>query len=156
MWGIMKKNNFKIILLFLLFFFIYVFPYFLIKIDIQFYNSLNKINIPNYVFMIVWTILYSLMSIYIINIRKVISLKDKRLVTYLVINYFANILYVLLFFQFKQLFWSFVMCVLSFISILFVWMETVLFNKKLSYILIPNVLWSLFACVLSSYVFLFN
>lgn len=151
----MKKFNFKNLFLFILFFLIYIVPYFFIDRDLAFYNSLNKINIPSIVFIIVWTILYSLMSIYLVNTYQDL-LNKKRLLIYLLINYFSNILYVLLFFQFKLLFWPFVMCCTSFISILFVWMETILFNKKLSYLIIPNVLWSLFACVLSGYVFLFN
>lgn len=151
----MKKFSFKNLLLFVLFFLIYIVPYFFIKRDLVFYNSLTKINIPSIVFSIVWTILYSLMAIYLINVYQSLFNK-KRLLVYLVINYFSNVLYVLFFFQFKLLFLPFVMCCTSFISILFVWMETILFNKKLSYLIIPNVLWSLFACVLSGYVFLFN
>lgn len=151
----MKKFSFKNFLLFILFFLIYVVPYFFINRDLEFYNSLNKINIPSTLFSIVWTILYSLLSIFLINVYQEL-LSKKRLLFYLIINYFSNVLYVLFFFQFKWLFLPFVMCCTSFLSILFVWMEAVLFSKKLSYLIIPNVLWSLFACVLSGYVFLFN
>lgn len=151
----MKKFSLKNLLLFFLFFFIYIIPYFFISRDLEFYKSLNKINIPSIVFSVVWTILYSLLSIFLINTYQDL-LNKKRLLIYLMLNYFSNILYVLFFFQFKLLFLPFVMCSISFISILFVWMETILFNKKLSYLIMPNVLWSLFACVLSGYVFLFN
>lgn len=151
----MKKFSFQNILLFFLFLAIYIVPYFFISRDLEFYNSINKINIPSIVFSVVWTILYSLLSIFLINIYNDL-LNKKRLLFYLIINYLSNILYVLFFFQFKLLFWPFVMCCTSFLSILFVWMEAVLFSKKLSYLIIPNVIWSLFACVLSGYVFLFN
>ena len=151
----MKKFSFKNLLLFILFFFIYIIPYFFINRDLNFYDSLNKIPIPSIVFSIVWTILYSLISFYLIKNYKDL-LNKKRLLIYIIINYFSNVLYVLFFFQFKLLFLPFVMCCTSFISILFVWMETILFSKKLSYLIIPNVIWSLFACVLSGYVFLFN
>ncbi len=151
----MKKFSIKNLLLFFLFFFIYIIPYFFISRDLEFYKSLNKINIPSIVFSVVWTILYSLLSIFLINTYQNL-LNKKRLLIYLMLNYFSNILYVLFFFQFKLLFLPFVMCCTSFISILFVWMETILFSKKLSYLIMPNVLWSLFACVLSGYVFLFN
>ena len=151
----MKKFSIKNLLLFFLFFFIYIIPYFFISRDLEFYKSLNKINIPSIVFSVVWTILYSLLSIFLINTYQDL-LNKKRLLIYLMLNYFSNILYVLFFFQFKLLFLPFVMCCISFISILFVWMETILFSKKLSYLIMPNVLWSLFACVLSGYVFLFN
>ena len=151
----MKKFSLKNLLLFFLFFFIYIIPYFFISRDLEFYKSLNKINIPSIVFSVVWTILYSLLSIFLINTYQDL-LNKKRLLIYLMLNYFSNILYVLFFFQFKLLFLPFVMCSISFISILFVWMETILFSKKLSYLIMPNVLWSLFACVLSGYVFLFN
>ena len=151
----MKKFSLKNLFLFFLFFLLYIIPYFFIQQDLEFYNSLNKINIPSIVFSIVWTILYSLLSVYLINVYKTLH-DNKRLLVYLIINYFSNVLYVLFFFQFKMLFLPFVMCCTSFLSILFVWMETILFNKKLSYLIIPNVVWSLFACVLSGYVFLFN
>ena len=151
----MKKFSLKSLFLFFLFFLLYIIPYFFIQQDLEFYNSLNKINIPSVVFSIVWTILYSLLSVYLINVYKTLH-DNKRLLVYLIINYFSNVLYVLFFFQFKMLFLPFVMCCTSFLSILFVWMETILFNKKLSYLIIPNVVWSLFACVLSGYVFLFN
>ena len=151
----MKKFSLKNLFLFFLFFLLYIIPYFFIQQDLEFYNSLNKINIPSIVFSIVWTILYSLLSVYLINVYKTLH-DNKRLLVYLIINYFSNVLYVLFFFQFKMLFLPVVMCCTSFLSILFVWMETILFNKKLSYLIIPNVVWSLFACVLSGYVFLFN
>ena len=151
----MKKFSLKNLFLFFLFFLLYIIPYFFIQQDLEFYKSLNKINIPSIVFSIVWTILYSLLSVYLINVYKTLH-DNKRLLVYLIINYFSNVLYVLFFFQFKMLFLPFVMCCTSFLSILFVWMETILFNKKLSYLIIPNVVWSLFACVLSGYVLLFN
>lgn len=152
----MRKIKIKNVFMFLLFLLLYILPYFFIEFNQDFYNSLNKINIPSIVFRIVWSILYSLMALYLVLIYDSLTLKNKRLIVYLIINYFANVLYVLLFFEFEQLFLPFVMCAISFISILFAWMETLLINKKLSYLLVPNVLWSLFACVLSGYVFLFN
>lgn len=152
----MKKIKLKHVLLFFLFLLIYILPYFFISFDQSFYDSLNKIPIPSLIFRIVWSILYSLMALFLVLTYKTIDFNNKRMLTYLVINYFSNVLYVLLFFQFKQLFWPFVMCCIAFLSILFLWMEALLKNKRISYLLLPNVFWSLFACFLSAYVYLFN
>lgn len=152
----MKKINFRQIFTFLLFFGIYMLPYIFIPVDKEFYNSLNKINIPPIVFIIVWTILYLLLSYVLCKNFDVIFKDKRRVLVYLIINYLSNFLFMVFMFKFHLLFWAFVMCIFSFVSILFCYMEIVLINKKHSYLLIPNVIWSLFGTILSIVIYLLN
>lgn len=152
----MKKINFRQIFTFLLFFGIYMLSYIFIPVDKEFYNSLNKINIPPIVFIIVWTILYLLLSYVLCKNFDVIFKDKRRVLVYLIINYLSNFLFMVFMFKFHLLFWAFVMCIFSFVSILFCYMEMVLINKKHSYLIIPNVIWSLFGTILSIVIYLLN
>ncbi len=152
----MKKINFKKILTFLLFFSIYMIPYIFVRVDKEYYDSLVKINIPSFVFIIIWTILYLLLSYFWTNNYKLIFKDKKRLLVYLIFNFLTNLLFMLFMFKFHLLFWSFVFCLLSFLSILFCYMEVVLFDKKASYLFIPNTIWSLIGTILSVFIFLNN
>lgn len=151
-----KRINFKKIFIFLFFLGIYMIPYIFIPVDKDFYNSLNKINIPPFVFIIIWSILYILLSLYWCNNFKKTFIEKKRLLIYLIINYLANFMFMVFMFKLHFLFWSFVCCIISFITILLSYMEVVLFDKKASYLFIPNILWSLIGTILSVYIFLNN
>ena len=152
----MKKITLKQILIFLLFLFIYMIPYIFIPIDKEFYNSLNKINIPPFVFIIIWSILYILLSLFWTKNYQLVFKKRKRLLVYLIINYVTNFLFMVFMFKLHLLFWSFVWCITSFISMLFAYMEVLLYNKNLSYLLLPNVIWSLIGTILSAVIYLSN
>ena len=76
----MKKINIKKVLLFLGVFLIYMLPYILLPMDKQFYDSLNKINIPPIVYIIVWTILYLLFSFYFVKMLPFFTKNNKRLI----------------------------------------------------------------------------
>ena len=150
------RFNFKKLFIFLFFLFIYVIPYIFIPVDKEFYNSLNKINIPPFVFIVICSILYILLSIFWSNNFTVVFKEKKRLLVYLIINYLSNFLFMVFMFKYHLLFWAFVTCIFSFLSILLSYMEIVLFNKKGSYLLIPNIIWSLIGTILSVYIFLNN
>lgn len=150
------KINFKKIFIFLFFLFLYMIPYIFIKVDKSFYNSLNKINIPPFVFIIIWSFLYILLSFFWANNFKTVFQEKKRLLIYLIINYLSNFMFMVFMFKLHFLFWAFVSCIFSFLSILLSYMETVLFNKKGSYLFIPNIIWSLIGTILSVYIFLNN
>ena len=152
----MRKINLKQVFIFLLFLGIYMIPYILIPVDKEFYNSLNKINVPPIVFIIVWSIIYILLSIYWTKNYKLIFREKKRLFIYLILNYAFNFLFMIFMFKLHILFWSFVMCVLSFITILFSYMEALLFSKKQAYLFIPDVLWSFVGTILSIIIYVLN
>lgn len=152
----MKKIDIKKVLTFIGVFLIYIIPYLILPMDKEFYNSLNKINIPPFVYIIVWTGLYLLFSFYFVRILPHLNKTNLRLIVYTILNYIFNVGFYVSFFVLKQLFIPFVFCALSFLMIIFLWMETYILDKKSSYLLIPNIIWSGFATFLSLFIFLNN
>ena len=63
--NLFKKITFKDIILMLGILLLYFLPLFFFKIDIEYYDSLKKINVPPIVFSIVWTIIYLCMTVFI-------------------------------------------------------------------------------------------
>ena len=148
------KNKFKKILTFLLLVLVYFIPSFIFKTDNEYYNSLKGFKIPPFIFAVVWVILYTLNSIFITYhiYNKNHHNNDgsyKRLYIFLIANYICNAAYPLFFFTMHNLFLSYISCLLAFTTILLATMEASLINKKTSYLLIPNILWSFFASILS-------
>ena len=127
--------------------------------DTIFYNSLNK---PFFapkpiVFPIVWTILYFLIAISIYLIFKNNKLKD--IPDYnkaLLINYFSNQVFSFLFFTLKSPFLALIDTFIVFISSLFLYYESKELNKTSSKLLIPYILWNLFALILITTIFFMN
>lgn len=114
----------------------------------SYYNSLNLpfFAPPSIVFPIVWTILYLLIAY---SIYKVFPVSDKYYKKVLLINYIANQLFTFLFFGLKNTFLAFVDTVLVFVSSLYLYEATYNIDKKAAKLLIPYIIWSLFALVLS-------
>ena len=138
-------------------------PWFLnniIKVD---YNYFNKIKTPFFTpprlfYPIAWTIIYILIAITIYKIITSYKLKDIP-ISYkitLLINYIFNQSYTLLFFGLKNNFLGFISCLGTFLSCLFLIEETSLLNNKISKLLNPYLLLSLFATILSISIYLLN
>ena len=131
----------------------------LFRSDTIFYNSLNK---PFFapkpiVFPIVWTILYFLIAISIYLIFKNNKLKD--IPDYnkaLLINYFSNQVFSFLFFTLKSPFLALIDTFIVFISSLFLYYESKELTKTSSKLLIPYIIWNLFALVLITTIFFMN
>jgi tryptophan-rich sensory protein len=160
----MKKLNmkWKYFLTFMLIMLIYYLPSFFIKIDKEYYNNLKGLKLPPIVFIIVWAFLFIFNSIFVtyhIYNKKNHQNTDgsyNRLIVFMVCNYIFSSAFTLLFFNFKNLFLSYLTCLFSFVTMLLALMEASLINKKVSLLLIPNTLWSLFATVLSIIFYLQN
>ena len=159
----MKKFNFKwkYFFTFMLFMLIYYLPSFFIKIDKEYYNSLEGLKLPPIVFIIVWALIYICNSIFITYhiYKKNHQQNDgsyNRLIIFLICNYVFSSLYTFLFFNLKNLFLSYLSCLFSFVTILLSLMEASLIHKKSSWLLLPSTLWSLFATVLSIIFYLQN
>jgi tryptophan-rich sensory protein len=91
--------------------------------------------------------------------HKVINQNDgsyQRLIIFLVTNYVFASLFPFVFFTLHNLFLSYLTTLFSFVTILLSMMEASLFNKKLSLLLLPNVLWTLFATIISIMYYLEN
>ena len=142
------KNIIKKVVRFL----IYLLPWFISSIifrsDTSFYDSIKKpfFAPPGIVFPIVWTILYILIAIGLYNN------KNKSIEYYksLIINYFSNQIFTFLFFTIKSPFIAFIDTLVVLISSLF------LYNETKSKWFIPDIIWNIFATILSLSVYLLN
>ena len=132
----------------------------IIKVD---YHYLDKIKTPfftppNYFYAIAWTIIYLLVAYTIYQI--IMSYKWKEIsISYkitLLLNYIFNESFTIVFFLLKNHFLGFMSCLLTLISTLFLYEETSLLKNKKKYFLIPYILLSVFATILSLSIYLLN
>ena len=116
------------------------------------YKSLKKSSVtpPGYVFGIAWTILYVILAIYFIlgiNLKK-----TNKAMIYFVAQMLINISWTYVFFgkSYRKLalFLIIVMIILTILSML----EMLKVNRYVAFLLIPYLLWLLFATYLSGYI----
>lgn len=157
---LLKNLTLRKVLYFLTPLLLYLLPSFFFKIDKEYYYSLNGPHLPPVVFIVVWSIIYILMSIFIAYyIDLYAKTKDNSLIKLFVfigINYVFNIMYVPLFFMFKELFLSFVTCLVIFITICLISLESLTKSKKITYLTLPYIMWSIVACIFSILFYLQN
>ena len=144
-------------------FLITLLPWFLsslVPIDKEFYNSLILpfFTPPQMAYGIIWSIIYICISISIYQILNTYKIKDipKSYKYTLLLNYIANQSFQPLFFLLKSPFLGFVSCILTFITSLFLYKETKDLKEKSAKYLIPYILFSLFATILSLSIYLLN
>lgn len=131
----------------------------LFRSDIVFYKSLNKpvFAPPSIIFPIVWTILYVLIAISIFLILKNNKLKDNPNYTKtLLINYVSNQIFSFLFFTLKSPFLALIDTFIVLISSLFLYYESKELNKVSAKLLIPYIIWNMFATILIIFIFFMN
>lgn len=127
--------------------------------DTTFYKIINKPSFapPSIVFPIVWTILYILIAISIYTIYKNYNYKDiPNYNKTLLINYFTNQIFSFLFFTIKSPFLALIDTIIVLISSLFLYYESKLSNKTSAKLLIPYILWNMFATILIISIFFLN
>lgn len=151
----MLKKIIIFILLLLPWFLSAIFP-----VDYKYYETLNLpfFAPPNAFYGIAWTTVYILTTLSIISILNSYKFKDIPLsykIT-LLINYLFNQSYILVGFGLKNNFLGFVSCLGTFISCLFLVVENKELKEKSTKYLIPYVLLSLFATILSFTIFVMN
>ena len=125
----------------------------------SFYETINKpfFALPDFLYGIVWTILYILIAISIYMIYREYKFKNiKNYNIALISNYIFNQLYTIIFFRFQNLFLAFVDTVLILITSINLYDETKKLNEKASIFLIPDILFSIFACILSITIYFMN
>ena len=125
----------------------------IIKDSFSIYKNLvqPKFSPPSYLFPIAWSILYILMSIAAIFVKE----NNKCLKTYY-FQLFLNIIWTPIFFLFNNYLLALIDLFLLLGSVLYM---TYLFykeNNKTIYLLIPYILWLLFALYLNYFVYLYN
>ena len=122
----------------------------------EWYFKLNKpaLNPPGYIFSIAWSILYLL-----IGISYYLALKDKNYIYWIIplLNLVFNYLYTPMIFKYHKLFESAFIAFLTLITAIIV---AILFynyqNYLSSYLLIPYILWLIFANYLAWSVYYLN
>lgn len=130
----------------------------LIPIDKTYYSSLTLpfFTPPQISYAIIWTILYILISISIYqtteNKKNITSSYKYSLLT----NYLANQSFQITFFFLKSTFLGFVSCITTFITSLFLYKDTKEIKEQSAKYLIPYILFSLFASILSLSIYLLN
>lgn len=131
----------------------------LFRSDTIFYKGLNKpvFAPPSIVFPIVWTILYILIAISIYLIYRDNSYTDTPSYNKaLLINYFSNQIFSFLFFTIKSPFLALIDTVIVLISSLFLYYESKELNKTSAKLLIPYIIWNVFATILILFIFFMN
>jgi len=127
--------------------------------DTIFYKSLNKpfFAPPSIVFPIMWTILYILIATSIYLIYRDNSYKDTpNYNKTLLINYFSNQIFSFLFFTIKSPFLALIDTIVVLISSLFLYYESKELNKTSAKLLIPYIIWNVFATILIISIFFMN
>ena len=146
--------NFVIYLTFLLPWFIsgLLFPF-----NKSFYATLKLpfFNPPGIVFAIVWPILYILIALSIYLVFKKTEVNHKYIIAYL-INFVLNQTFSLCFFFLQNLTLTLYNIILLFGSTIYLLIQTKKENKISFYLLIPYLIWVVFATILYTTIFFLN
>ena len=129
------------------------------KFDPEYYSMLN---IPEFalspkITSIAWILLYILISI---SVYKVSSekniIKEGDYFYVLITNYLANQLFLYGFFNLKSPFFGFILTTVTFVSSIFLFLETRRLKKDASYFLVPYIIFNIYAFILSLTVYIMN
>ena len=128
---------------------------FVIK-DFMDYSSLNQPPFapPGIVFPIAWTVLYLLMVISYYFYRK--TDKNSTLIILYYIQLFLNLTWTFIFFVFKMRFLAIVWILVIILLVFYLIKQFWNIKKESAYLLIPYLLWLLFAMYLTIGIFLLN
>lgn len=109
-----------------------------------------SITPPNYVFPIVWSILFALIAIsFYLSLKNSEGKKRKEIYFFFIANLFLNVVWSVIFFGMQNPQWAFVELILLWLSIVLLIFETRKINKTSSWLLVPYLLWVSFAGILN-------
>lgn len=125
----------------------------------KWYNNLNKSTLtpPGWVFSVVWSILYTLLIISFYFVWK-----DNKCYPYCnELNYFLiqlllNFSWTTIFFKYKKIKLSFIILILIFLLTCITFYKFYNINIVSSYLLIPYLIWLIFAIYLNAYIIFKN
>ena len=133
---------------------------YILKLDYSYYKEINLpfFAPPTIFYPIAWTIIYILIAITIYSLVTSYKWRElsKNYKVTLLINYLFNQSYTIVFFGLKNTFLGIVSTLGTFLSALFLLEETSLMNNKMSKLLYPYIILSLFATILSISIYLLN
>lgn len=122
------------------------------------YQALNKSSIspPAYIFPIVWTILYVLMGISSYFVYTSDSYYREKAFKIYVVQLILNFGWSIIFFGFNMYLLAFIWLLLLIVTIIYMIIIFFKINKISAYLLIPYLLWCVFAAYLNLSVVLLN
>ena len=125
----------------------------------KWYNTIQKsrLNPPSWVFRTVWPILYAIMSVslYLVWNNKKCYPYCKPL-NFFFIQLFFNLIWTTVFFKWKMPKLALVITILIIFFTIITYREFLIINKTASYLLIPYLLWLVFALYLNSVIIYLN
>jgi len=128
--------------------------------SIDTYRSLKKffLNPPDIAFVIVWEVLYLLMGIaaYRIYIKNKSSIDDKGAYFFYLVQLILNFMWSFIFFTFRLYGISFLWIILLFIFVLITFIKFIRIDINSGLLLIPYMLWLIYAGVLNYFIWFFN
>lgn len=116
----------------------------------------SSLTPPNYVFPIVWTILYLCMGISIGLIWNRAKANKLKLNWIFIIQLFLNFTWSIIFFYMQNPFWGFLNILLLDIFVILYIILSYKVNKLSSILFIPYLLWLILATYLNAFIILYN
>ncbi len=153
------KKYIKDIILFIIILFLWLLSGLLFKYNKEFYDTLNLpfFALDGKIISIIWFIIYILITISIVLvIKKENILKNNDYLYILLTNYLSNQLFMYFFFYLMSPFLGFAITTVTFLSSIFLFIETRKINKKSSYFLIPYLIYGLYAFILMATTYFMN
>jgi translocator protein len=129
----------------------------MVEFDPLWYENLKKSQLspPNYVFGIVWPILYTMMFVALILVLRSVSIKSKAVLLFAG-QLFLNLIWSPIFFTYKL----YSIALLDILLLIIVLGFTIIAFYKIShvaaYLLVPYLLWLSFASYLNTYIVMNN
>ena len=124
------------------------------------YKSLKKFFLtpPDIVFIIVWTILYILMGIaaYRIYVKNKTSKDDNGAYFFYLVQLILNFMWSFIFFTFRLYGISFLWIIILFIFVIITFIKFIKVDKTAGFLLIPYIVWIIYAGVLNYFIWFFN
>lgn len=150
------KINFKSLLLCIIITF-FIGTFFTIFINSNYYVELNKIvDIPNYIFPIVWSILYLLMALSLYIVYESYGYNKKDAIKIYFLQLLINSLWTLIFFGFKLYMFGFIWILLLIVLVSIMIIKFYKINKIAGLLNIFYLFWLIFASILNLSVVILN
>ncbi len=150
------KINFKSLLLCIIITF-FIGSFFSFFINSDSYVELNKIvDIPNYVFPIVWSILYLLMALSLYIVYESYGYNKKDAIKIYFLQLLINSLWTLIFFGFKLYMFGFIWILLLIVLVSIMIIKFYKINKIAGLLNISYLFWLIFASILNLSVVILN
>ncbi len=149
----------KKLLSFLICFLPWLISGFIFKYNALFYENLilPKFTLSPKVISFIWILLYILIAISIYKVKSKHNIfKCSDYFYVLITNYLANQLFCYVFFNLMSPLFGFIMCTVTLVSSVFLFIESRNLEKGASYFLIPYIIYSVYAFVLSLVIYIIN